>query len=320
MSATWIGHAGLRRTAAAAVSLPFFAAEAGSRERIPVGGQAVIEGVLMKGPSRWGLSIREPGGSLFIRRFDDSGWVKRGAWKWPVIRGVAVMAEMLRVGMKALSLSAQVSLGEEEQIRPWETGLTVLVAILGVVGLFVVLPVWLADLGAAREGLGTVGKNVLEGILRGGVFVAYVAAMGLLPDMRRVFAYHGAEHKTINAYESGDPLNPASVIRRSRIHPRCGTSFLLVVVAVSIVVFAAAEGDGGFLWRASMRVLLLPLVIGISYELIRGAANAGALGRLLIAPALWLQYLTTREPSEDQVEVAIRALDEALGGAEQVTV
>jgi uncharacterized protein YqhQ len=298
--------------------------EAGRPEgekKIPVGGQAVIEGVLMKGPARWGLSIREPEGGLFVRSFADSGWIRRGVWKWPVLRGVAVMAEMLRVGMKALSLSAQVSLGEEQPLHPWETALTVLVAILGVVGLFVLLPVWLADRGAEAAALGTVGKNALEGLARGAVFVLYVAAIGLMPDMRRVFAYHGAEHKTINAYESGDPLTPEAVALRSRIHARCGTSFLLIVVAVSILVFGLADG-GDLLRRIVARVLLLPLVVGISYEIIRGASNAGAFGRWIISPALWLQKLTTREPDGEQLEVAIRALEEALDdrGSEPVAV
>jgi len=155
--------------------------------------------------------------------------------------------------------------------------------------------------------------NIMEGLARAGVFVAYIAIIGLWKDIARVFAYHGAEHKTINAWESGAPLEKEQVSRFSRIHSRCGTSFLLVVVAVSVLVFAAA-GRGALLWRVVSRLLLLPVVIGVSYEVIRWCSRRGSLGKILMAPALWLQYLTTREPDLGQIEVALAALDLALEG------
>ena len=279
--------------------------------RIPVGGQAVIEGVLMKGPEHWGLVVRTPEGGLWKKSWLGSTWNKKGIWKYPLFRGVASMVEMMRVGMRALNLSAEVALGEDEQIKPWEFALSIAVAMLAVVGLFIALPVWLSDLGVKYWGLGHVGKNVLEGLLRAVIFVLYVASVGLMKDIQRVFAYHGAEHKTINAYEHEAPLTVVSVATFSRIHRRCGTSFLLVVVVISIVIFSFV-GDGSLLQRAAWRVGLLPVVIGLGYEFIRAASNSEGICKWLIYPALSLQYLTTREPDDSMIEVAIESLDLAL--------
>ena len=190
--------------------------------------------------------------------------------------------------------------------------ITAAVAILAVVGLFIALPLWLSDLAVRAWGIGPLGKNILEGCARGIVFIAYVAGIGMWSEIRRVFSYHGAEHKTINAYEAGAEMTVAGIRNYSRIHPRCGTSFLLIVVAVSIVVFSLA-GHGSILWRIGSRIVLLPLVMGISYEIIRGASCAGALGRVLMAPAMSFQYITTREPDESQIEVALASLEAALG-------
>jgi uncharacterized protein YqhQ len=279
--------------------------------RIPVGGQAVIEGVLMKGPEHWGLVVREPDGGLWSKAWLGSAWLKRGAWTWPVIRGFASMADMMKIGMKALSISAERALGEEESFSVTEMAVSIIAAILMVAGFFIALPVWLSDSIASASGASFVAKNLIEGLVRCAVFVAYIAAIGMWKDIRRVFAYHGAEHKTINAYESGLPLTPQSVASCSRIHRRCGTSFLLVVVAVSILVFSFF--GGGPLWRrAAARVLLLPLVIGLSYEIIRGASKSDTWGKYLIMPALSLQYLTTRAPDTSMLEVAIKSLGLAL--------
>lgn len=279
--------------------------------RIPVGGQAVIDGVLMKGPEHWGLAVREPSGSILRNTWKGSEWLKRGIWKYPVIRGFATMIEMMRVGMRALSLSAEISLGEEENISPLEMFFAIAVAIVAVVGLFIALPMFLSEFVTSRIALSHIGKNIIEGVTRGAVFVAYVALIGLWRDIRRVFAYHGAEHKTINAYENGAELIPDNVLRYSRIHRRCGTSFMLVVIFVSIIVFSAI-GGGSIIWEIASRVVLLPLVIGIAYEFIRCASNSDGWGRFCIMPALSLQYLTTREPCADQVEVALAALDAAF--------
>ena len=285
-------------------------AEGSEDRRIPVGGQAVIEGVLMKGPARWGLSVRKPDGMIESESWNNRSWTSSMPWKLPVIRGVVTMVEMMTVGFRALDKSAQIAVGEEEKITAKEMFITV--AIFAVVGLFIALPLWLSDLAVKAWGLAPLGKNVLEGCLRGVVFIAYVAGIGLWSEIRQVFRYHGAEHKTINAYESGAVMTPENIRNFSRIHPRCGTSFLLIVVAVSIVVFSLA-GSGSILWRIGSRIVLLPLVMGLSYEIIKGASCAGLAGRVLMAPALSFQYLTTREPDERQIEVALASLETALG-------
>jgi len=282
-----------------------------SAREIPVGGQAVIEGVLMRGPGRWALAVRPPEGDIWTKWWEARPWNSSLPWSLPVLRGVATMGEMLVTGFKAISLSAQVALGEDEKIGPLELVATFAVAILGVVGLFIILPVWISDLGIRFLNVGPLWANLVEGLARAAVFIAYIAVIGLWKDISRVFEYHGAEHKTINAWEAGAELDPSTVLRFSRIHARCGTSFLLVVIAVSVIVFAAA-GHGSIIWRILSRVVLLPLVIGISYEIIRWCSKNSAVGRILMAPALWLQYLTTREPDLDQTEVAISALTLAL--------
>jgi uncharacterized protein YqhQ len=279
--------------------------------RIPVGGQAVIEGVLMKGPEHWGLVVREPDGALWSKAWLGSLWLKRGAWKWPVIRGFASMADMMKIGMRALSISAERALGEEESFSVAEMAISITAAILMTAGFFIALPVWLSDHIARASGASFAAKNLIEGLARCAVFMAYIAAIGMWKDIRRVFSYHGAEHKTINAYEGDLPLTPERVASCSRIHRRCGTSFLLVVVAVSIFVFSFF-GDGPLWRRAAARVLLLPLVIGLSYEIIRGASKSDTWGKYLIMPALSLQYLTTREPDASMLEVAIESLGVAL--------
>ncbi len=293
-------------------SMLLFLAEGLERKRMPVGGQAVIEGVLMKGPERWGLSVRKPDGEIENETWQSFSRTKRMPWKLPILRGVVTMVEMMTVGFRALNKSAQIAVGEEEKITPKEFLLSVLVAIGAVVGLFIALPLWLSDLAVASWGLTQTGKNVLEGCVRGLVFLTYVGGIGLWSEIRQVFRYHGAEHKTINAFESGAEMTPESISKFSRIHPRCGTSFLLIVVAVSIVVFSVA-GSGSILWRIGSRIVLLPLVMGISYEIIKGASCAGLLGRILMAPAMSFQYLTTREPDVKQIEVALTSLETALG-------
>lgn len=280
--------------------------------KLPVGGQAVIEGVLMKGPELWGLSVRTPEGKIHEETWHLRNWLSRLPWKLPVIRGVVVMVDMLSTGIRGLNRSAQISLGEEDQITFIEMAISVIIALLAVVGLFILLPVWVADLFQDGLDLSFAGKNILEGIARAAVFISYLFIISLWGDIRRVFEYHGAEHKTINAYESGAEMDPASVSIYSRIHTRCGTSFLLIVIAVSIVVFSLA-GTGGVLYKVMLRVTLLPVVIGLSYEIIRFASRSGRVGEYVLMPALSLQYLTTREPDRTQIEVAVNSLKLALG-------
>lgn len=296
------------------LALGFFAEDA---RRMPIGGQAVIEGVLMKGKELWGLAVRRPNGEIFREDWPNSSRTKRLPWKLPLLRGVVVMCEMMATGFRALSRSAEVALEEsQEELTFRDLAVAIGTAVVAVGGLFIALPLWAADWGARALVLSPLWANVLEGVVRALIFIGYVAVIGLWSDIEQVFRYHGAEHKTINAFESKVEMTPESVLKCSRIHPRCGTSFLLIAVIVSIAVFSPVKaliGHWAFWWRVGARILLLPVVIGISYEAIRAAGNAGKLGRLLISPVLSLQYLTTREPDRGQVEVALTALNAALG-------
>ena len=301
------------------IAMNLFAAEAETDKesdfkKIPVGGQAVIEGVLMKGKNLWGLAVRRPAGEIFHETWPNSSRTKKSPYKWPFIRGVVVMCEMMAVGFKALSRSAEVALEEEEEKLTFKDILmAILLAIVAVGGLFIALPLWLAG-HIATEPLYV---NITEGILRAVIFIGYVAIIGLWPDIQQVFRYHGAEHKTINAFESGMEMTPENIMKCSRIHPRCGTSFLLIAVIVSIIVFSPVKtliAGENFALQVLARIILIPLVIGISYEIIKLASNSGKVGLCVIAPFLSLQYLTTREPDIKMAEVALVSLDTALEG------
>ena len=293
-----------------------FANEAEDK-RIPVGGQAVIEGVLMKGENRWGLAVRRPGGDIFKEHWPNSSRTKRLPWKLPLFRGMVIMCEMMATGFKALSRSAEVALEEtQEEMTYKDIVIAAVVAVFAVGGLFIALPLWVSGMCAKLWSLSQLSTNVMEGLVRAAVFIGYIAIIGLWKDIKQVFRYHGAEHKTINAFESGLDMTPENILTCSRIHPRCGTSFLLIAVIVSIAVFSPVKtvimsAGGGFWAQVLVRVLLIPVVIGISYEIIRFASK-GIVGRVLISPLLSLQYLTTREPDIGQAEVALTSLNIAL--------
>lgn len=283
-------------------------------KKIPVGGQAVIEGVLMKGKSLWGLAVRRPSGDVFHENWPHSSRTQRMPYKLPLIRGVVTMCEMMATGFKALSRSAEVALEEsQDKLTFKDILLSIFIAIFAVGGLFIALPLWLAGRLADTP----LHVNILEGILRAVIFISYVAIIGLWSDIREVFRYHGAEHKTINAFEKGLAMTPENIMKCSRIHPRCGTSFLLIAVIVSIIIFSPVKtliAGESFALQVLARIILIPVVIGISYEIIRFASKSGTLGICLISPFLTLQYLTTREPDIKQAEVALISLDTALDG------
>ena len=294
------------------IALNLFADEV--KEKIPVGGQAVIEGVLMKGRNLWGLAVRRPSGDIFTETWPNFSRIKRMPWKLPLIRGVVVMCEMMATGFKALSKSAEVALEEEqEKMTAWDILSAVAIAILAVGGLFIALPLWLAGYIAETP----LYVNITEGVLRAVIFVGYVAVIGLWKDIREVFRYHGAEHKTINAFEKDLEMTPENIMTCSRIHPRCGTSFLLIAVIVSIIIFSPVKmliAGESFALQVLARIILIPVVVGISYELIKLASNSGKIGLCIIAPFLTLQYLTTREPDIRQAEVALVSLNTAMEG------
>jgi uncharacterized protein YqhQ len=282
-----------------------------------IGGQAVLEGVMMRGPSNWAVAVRKPDGAIAeVSRTIASPMARHKLLRLPVVRGVVALGESLAIGFRALAISANYAAQEEGQEVETELTKTQLifafaVAIVFALLLFKVGPALLVDkLIPVHSGTWFV---IIEGVVRVGIFLIYLSVISLLPDLRRVFQYHAAEHKAINAYEAGEELVPENVQRFSLIHPRCGTAFLLWVMVVAIFVFAFF-GRPAWYWLIVTRIVFLPLIAGIAYELIRfaGKHSDNRLLMTLLAPGLWLQRLTTREPSLDQLEVSIRALKEVL--------
>lgn len=294
-----------------------------AERRIYYGGQAVIEGVMIRGPSSMAIACRAPDGNIVVRDQRLGGLYTGPVRKVPLIRGVIVMWETLALGIRALVYSSNVAMGQEEnEINSralWVTASAslVLVAVIFFAGPLL-LADWLEDIVDSH-----LLVILIEGVIRLGVIVGYMAGIGLLPDVRRIYAYHGAEHKSIHALENGDQLEPAAVQKYPTAHVRCGTSFLLTVVVVSIFVFAAV-GDPALWLRILSRIVLIPLIAAIAYEIIRlgGAFETNPLTRLLMWPNLALQSLTTRQPDDAQVEVALRALKQVLyteGALERVS-
>jgi uncharacterized protein YqhQ len=283
----------------------------------PVGGQAVLEGVLMRGPSNWAVAVRKPDGAIAqVCRPIESPMARHRLFRLPVVRGVIALGESLAIGFRALSISAQYAAQEEDEDGEVSTELSrgalifaFAIAIGFAIMLFKVGPALLTN----WIGIDAGWFVVVEGLIRVTVFVLYLLVISLLPDLRRVFQYHGAEHKAINAYEAGESLEPRVVQRYSLIHPRCGTAFLLWVMVIAIFVFAFF-GRPAWYWLIASRILLLPVIAGLAFELIRfaGKHQGNPVLMTLLAPGLWLQRLTTREPTLDQLEVSIRALDEVL--------
>jgi len=284
----------------------------------PLGGQAVLEGVMMRGVSTWAVAVREPEGEIAITSEPLVSWAKRHrVLRLPVIRGVVALAESLKIGFRALAFSANAQLGEDEdgaqeEIGGWTWGLTIAISMAFAVTLFFVVPVGATSL--IKDWLGSALLFwLVEGVLRTAIFIGYIVVISRLPDLRRVFEYHGAEHKTISCYEAGDRLLPERAETYSRLHPRCGTSFLLIVMVLAIFVFAPL-GLPEWYWLVASRVLGIPLIAGLSYEVIKwaGRNRRRRWVRALIWPGLMLQNLTTREPDRDQLAVAIAALDAVL--------
>jgi uncharacterized protein YqhQ len=287
-----------------------------------VGGQAVLEGVMMRGPSNWAVAVRKPDGDIAeVHQPIKSPMARHLIFRLPVIRGVIALGESLAIGFRALAISANYAAAaaakEGEEGEDVATELTrgqlifaFAIAIGFAVLLFKVSPALITD----WIGIKQTGWFVLvEGGIRVTIFILYLFLISLFPDLRRVFQYHAAEHKAINAYEAGEELKPEIVQRFSLIHPRCGTAFLLWVMVIAIFVFAFF-GRPVWYWLILTRILLLPVIAGIAYELIRfaGKHQNNRILMSLLAPGMWLQRLTTREPSLDQIEVSIRALKEVL--------
>lgn len=280
----------------------------------PVGGQAVLEGVMMRGVGVWAVSVRDPDGKIETRSSPLKSVLQRHRiLRLPVLRGVIALWESLSIGFKALQISANVSLGEEEEeisTGAWVGAMVLSLALA--VGLFFVVPVGLTSL--IKDQLGSsLLFWLVEGVLRTLIFFGYLLALARLPDLRRVFEYHGAEHKTIACYEAGLPLTAENAEKFSRLHPRCGTSFLLIVMVIAIFMFAPI-GLPAWYWLVLSRIVGVPLIAGVSFEAIRwfGRNRNKHWVRVLMWPGLQLQRLTTREPDRDQLEVAIKAMNTVL--------
>jgi uncharacterized protein YqhQ len=280
-----------------------------------IGGQAVLEGVMMRGVSVWAVAVRKPDGQISVSSEPLVSWAKRHrVLRWPVIRGVVALAESMKIGFRALAISANAQLDPEEQeeIGGFTWGLTIFFSLLLAVGLFFVIPVGATSL--IKDQLGSpLLFWLVEGVLRTAIFIGYIVAISRLRDLRRVFEYHGAEHKTISAFEAEDRLIPARAKLYSRLHPRCGTSFLLIVMVLAIFVFAPI-GLPAWYWLLASRILGIPLIAGLSYEVIKwaGKNRRKRWVRVVMWPGLMLQNLTTREPDEEQLAVAIASLNAVL--------
>jgi uncharacterized protein YqhQ len=285
------------------------------------GGQAVIEGVMMRGKRHYAVAVRLPTTKEIVI---DRGELKAPIytnpfWKLPLVRGVALIGEQLHLGMRSLMWSANVNAGSREiEISKKEITGSVAVAMVFALALFIGLPLLLA--GVTVHKTGGFLFVLVEGVIRVGLVLGYLTLIALLPDVRRVFQYHGAEHKTINAFESGWPLEVSSVRRASLLHPRCGTGFLLVVMVVSIVVFSlVALAQPNWFWLIASRLLAIPVIAGLGFESIRFMARHrdNPIIWVLLLPVLGTQKFTTREPSDDMLEVAIAAFNSAREGEEQ---
>jgi len=288
-------------------------AEEASRQNHFYGGQAVVEGVMMRGRAVWAVAVRKPDRELHIESHDiDSVARRHPILMKPILRGVIALGQALAIGFRALSVSARESAPEDEQLSSGQMAFSMVIAIVLFLGIFIVVPAV-----AFRWVGGRVDSSILvnagEGVFRVALFLGYLFLIGRTKEIRRVFAYHGAEHKTIAAYEHDEVLTPESVDRYSTLHVRCGTNFLLLVMVTTIFVFALF-GNPGLWWRIGSRIVAIPIIAGFAFELLRLGArfpNSRLLHALMV-PGLWLQKITTRPPDRDQIEVAIASFNEVL--------
>lgn len=283
-------------------------------ENKTIGGQAVIEGVMMKSSERWAVAVRNPKGEIVVKSEELKKQNK--LTKIPVVRGFFILIETLWLGMKAIDFSSKVVF-EEEKSSNLSLAVSLLLACLIGSLLFIILPLYITKVVGSFFAMisnNSLVFNLIDGLFRIFIFIGYVFAIRLWPQMGRIFAYHGAEHKTINAYESGESLTPDRIANCSRFHVRCGTSFIFIVLIISILIFSMIPSYWSFTMKALSRVLLLPLIAGMSYEILKLSAKLkdAFLGKFLIFPGMLFQGITTREPDLYQIEVAYEALKHVL--------
>ena len=278
------------------------------------GGQAVIEGVMMRGKTTMATATRHPNGEVGVDH-QTLSTLYTGIWrKTPLVRGVIALIESLVLGIQTLMYSANVALEEEKvELTGWKTWSIILVALAFSVGVFFLIPLWVAKL-IEPSGLG-LGFNLIEGVIRVVLFIAYIKIISLMKDIQRVFAYHGAEHKAINTYEAGDSLEVEYARKYSTANPRCGTSFLFAVLIIAILVFSIFSAfKPGWILLVASRIVLLPVIAALGYEFIYFTSRhcGNPIMKALLTPGLWLQKFTTREPDDKQLEVALAALKSVL--------
>jgi uncharacterized protein YqhQ len=285
-----------------------------------IGGQAVLEGVLMRSLTGYSVAVRQPGGGVAIKKDKLSPIEKKYPFlKFPVLRGSVVLIQSLILGMRALEYSATVASENEageKEMSSWALAGTMIMSLVLAVGIFILAPLGITN--AIRHWLlpsmGNLTYNVIDGVLRALFFFVYIVSISYMSDIRRVFQYHGAEHKTVYTFEANEDLTVENARTKSTLHPRCGTSFLLFVMAISILVFSLVPSTMPFAVKFGARVVLIPLIAGLAYEVIRFSARhlGNPVCRALTRPGMWLQKITTKEPDDAQLEVAITALKEAL--------
>ena len=294
-------------------------------EETLVGGQAVLEGVMMRSPHAWAIACRKPSGEVSVHSEALERLSEKRKWMaWPVIRGVVTLGHAMTLGFRALKFSANVALDEMQpepaadkkklEINGWMAAVNILISVGFFILMYKVVPLLAAtELKRVNPLFGEqVIFNLVDGIIRIALFLLFIWGVSLWSDIHRVYEYHGAEHKTVYAFENGDPLETAAVQKYSTYHPRCGTSFLMTVMIISIVVYTLVPVTT-FWGRLGIRIALLPVIAGLSYEIIRFAArHRGSLFALMTTPGLWLQRITTQPPSDDQAECAIIALNHAM--------
>ncbi|HUL84786.1 MAG TPA: DUF1385 domain-containing protein [Actinomycetota bacterium] len=278
------------------------------------GGQAVIEGVMMRGAGHWALAVREPAGTIHVESHAiDSVANRHPIWRKPFLRGIIVLGQSLAIGVRALTIASNHALEEDEQLSRRQVGVALAIAMVAFVAIFVLGPTTLFAWAEDRVDANGVLVNIAEGVFRVLLFVGYLWLIGRTKDIHRVFEYHGAEHKTIAAYEHDDPLTPAMIDRYPKEHVRCGTNFLIIVMIITIFVFTFF-GTPGIVWRLLSRVIAIPIIAGLAYEALRlGARFPDSLVmRALMAPGIWLQRITTQEPDASQIDVAVASFREVL--------
>lgn len=282
-----------------------------------IGGQAVIEGVMMKGRKVWTVAVRGPRGDILVKKEELTELPK--ILRFPLLRGIVALFYALFIGMKAIEFSASKAYEEKDgkNLNPVAIGLTIVLSIILGIGLFILLPLYATKLlGLMFLSVSKVSFvfNLVDGVIRVFFFLLYIISIGVWKEMRRIFEYHGAEHKVIHAYENGKDLTLDNIKEYSPLHPRCGTSFLLIVMVMSILIFSFIPQEWAFIYKFLSRLILIPLIAGLSYEFLKVSARMkdNLIIYLLIQPGLLLQRLTTKEPDDTQIEVAIRALEEVL--------